>query len=80
MEVLAGEARGAGEISDASMQPNGNILFATQYGAAIVTPEKKIIWSVDLAKRADSKVSTLPEHARAIVHEMMCGLYKKWHP
>jgi len=40
----------------------------------------KIIWSVDLAKRADSKVSTLPEHARAIVHEMMCGLYKKWHP
>ena len=39
----------------------------------------KIIWSVDLAKCADSKSTTLPEHARAIVHEMMCGLYQKWH-
>jgi len=39
----------------------------------------KIIWSVDLAKRAERKDSTLPEHARAIVHEMMCGLYQKWH-
>jgi len=38
----------------------------------------KIIWSVDLAKRAESKDITLPEHARAIVHEMMCGLYQKW--
>ena len=39
----------------------------------------KVIWSVDLAKRADNKTTTLPEHARAIVHEMMCGLYQKWH-
>jgi curli biogenesis system outer membrane secretion channel CsgG len=38
----------------------------------------KIIWSVDLAKRAESKTTTLSEHARAIVHEMMCGLYQKW--
>ncbi len=38
----------------------------------------KIIWSVDLAKRADSKDVTMPEHARAIVHEMMSGLYQKW--
>jgi curli biogenesis system outer membrane secretion channel CsgG len=38
----------------------------------------KIVWSVDLAKRADSKDTTLPEHARAIVHEMMSGLYQKW--
>lgn len=38
----------------------------------------KIIWSLDLAKRAESKDSTMPEHARAIVHEMMCGLYQKW--
>jgi curli biogenesis system outer membrane secretion channel CsgG len=38
----------------------------------------KIIWSVDLAKRAEGKAVTLPEHARAIVHEMMSGLYQKW--
>jgi len=40
----------------------------------------KILWSVDLAKRADSRDTTLPEHARVMVHEMMCGLYQKWHP
>jgi curli biogenesis system outer membrane secretion channel CsgG len=38
----------------------------------------KVVWSVDLARRAESKNSTMPEHARAIVHEMMAGLYQKW--
>ncbi len=37
----------------------------------------KIVWSVDLAKRADSYSVTLSEHARAVVHEMMAGLYQK---
>ena len=41
--------RGGGEISDATMLSNGNILFAFQFGAALVTPEKKILWSVDAA-------------------------------
>ena len=38
----------------------------------------KVMWSVDLAKRADSKSATLSEHARDVVHEMTAGLYKKW--
>jgi curli biogenesis system outer membrane secretion channel CsgG len=38
----------------------------------------KVLWSVDLARRAESKRVTMPEHARAIVHEMMSGLYQKW--
>ncbi len=38
----------------------------------------KVLWSVDLAKRATGRDVTLPEHARAIVHEMMCGLYQHW--
>jgi hypothetical protein len=57
-------ARGAGEISDASMQPNGNILFATQYGAAIVTPEKRIIWSVDAAAPTEIHTATMIDDKR----------------
>jgi len=37
----------------------------------------KIVWSVDLAKRADAGGMTLSEHGRDVVHEMMAGLYQK---
>jgi TolB-like protein len=39
----------------------------------------KVMWSSDLAKRADSKDTTLPEQARAVTHEIVAGLYNKWH-
>ncbi len=51
--TLPKPARGAGEISDAKILPNGNILFAFQYGAAIVTPEKQIIWSLSAPAPAE---------------------------
>jgi outer membrane protein assembly factor BamB len=35
---------GKGEISDAVMLSNGNILFAHQYGVTEITPEKKVVW------------------------------------
>jgi hypothetical protein len=38
---------GKGEISDAVMLSNGNILFAHQFGVEIITPDKKVIWSYD---------------------------------
>jgi hypothetical protein len=38
---------GRGEISDAVMLSNGNILFAHQYGIREITPEKKVVWSYD---------------------------------
>jgi curli biogenesis system outer membrane secretion channel CsgG len=38
----------------------------------------KIVWSVDLADRADSASITLSEHARHVVHDMTAALYKKW--
>jgi fibronectin type 3 domain-containing protein/TolB-like protein len=38
----------------------------------------KVVWSADLARRADAKDATLPEHARAVVHEIACGLYQHW--
>ncbi len=38
---------GKGEISDAVMLSNGNILFAHQFGVGVIAPDKKIIWNYD---------------------------------
>ncbi len=38
----------------------------------------KVIWSVDLAKRAEKDTDTLSQHARVVVHEIMAGLYQNW--
>ena len=37
---------GKGEISDAVMLSNGNILFAHQFGVGVITPDKKIVWAL----------------------------------
>jgi hypothetical protein len=37
----------------------------------------KILWSVNLARRADDPRTTLAEHGRGVVHEMVAGLYRK---
>src|ERR1035438_8828044 len=36
-----------GEISDAVMLSNGNILFAHQFGVTLITPDKKVVWNYD---------------------------------
>lgn len=38
---------GKGEISDAVMLSNGNILFAHQFGITEISPEKKVVWNYD---------------------------------
>ncbi len=38
---------GKGEISDAVMLPNGNILFAHQFAITEITPDKKVAWNYD---------------------------------
>jgi hypothetical protein len=38
---------GKGEISDAVMLSNGNVLFAHQFGVTEITPDKKVIWNYD---------------------------------
>ena len=38
----------------------------------------KVMWSSDLAKRAETKSLTLPEQARAVTHEIVAGLYQHW--
>ena len=37
----------AGEISDAVLEPNGNILFAHQFGITEISPDKKVLWNFD---------------------------------
>jgi len=36
-----------GEISDAELLSNGNILFAHQFGVTLIAPEKKVLWNCD---------------------------------
>lgn len=36
-----------GEISDAVMLSNGNIVFAHQFGVTEISPDKKVIWNYD---------------------------------
>ena len=36
-----------GEISDATLLPNGNVLFAHQFGVTLINSKKKILWHVD---------------------------------
>ena len=38
---------GRGEISDAILLPNGNVLFAHQYAITEITADKKLIWNYD---------------------------------
>jgi len=42
------EPEGKGEVSDAVMLSNGNILFAHQFAVEEITPEKKVIWRCDV--------------------------------
>ena len=41
------DANSKGEISDAVMLSNGNILFAHQYGVTLIAPDKKVLWHFD---------------------------------
>jgi outer membrane protein assembly factor BamB len=41
---------GRGEISDAVLLSNGNILLAHQYAVKLISPEKKVIWNLDAPK------------------------------
>ena len=41
------DATGKGEISDAVLLSNGNILFAHQFGVTLIAPDKKVLWNYD---------------------------------
>jgi len=44
---------GKGEISDAVRQPNGNILFAHQFGVTEINADKKVVWNFDAPPNAE---------------------------
>ena len=44
---------GKGEISDAMMLSNGNILFAHQYGVTEISQDKKVVWNYDTPEGAE---------------------------
>lgn len=41
------DASGRGEISDATLLSNGNLLLAHQYAVKLISPEKKVLWNLD---------------------------------
>jgi len=41
------DTSGKGEISDAVMLSNGNILYAHQFGVTEISPDKKVIWNYE---------------------------------
>jgi hypothetical protein len=43
-----------GEISDAVLMTNGNILFAHQRGITLITPESKVLWHYDTPKDCET--------------------------
>jgi hypothetical protein len=38
---------GKGEISDAQLLSNGNVLFAHQFGVTLIAPDKTVLWNYD---------------------------------
>src|SRR5476651_1126206 len=41
------------ELGDATMRPNGNVVFCRKTGAAEVTPDKKVVWNYDAPKSTE---------------------------
>lgn len=44
---------GKGEISDATLLSNGDILFSHQFAVELISPDKKILWSYDVPKGSE---------------------------
>ncbi len=41
------DTAGKGEISDATMLSNGNILYTHQFGVTEISPDRKVVWNFD---------------------------------
>ncbi|MEI6234263.1 MAG: PQQ-binding-like beta-propeller repeat protein [Planctomycetota bacterium] len=47
------DPEGKGEISDATLLLNGNVLIAHQYAVKLIAPDKKVLWNYDAPKGAE---------------------------
>jgi outer membrane protein assembly factor BamB len=50
---------GKGEISDAILLKNGNVLFAHQYGVTLINSEKKVLWQYKTPDGAETHTAQL---------------------
>ena len=48
-----------GEISDAMMLSNGNILFAHQFGVTLISPDKKVLWNYDAPPKCETHTAQM---------------------
>ena len=48
---------GRGEISDAILEPNGNILFAHQFGVTEIALDGKVVWNLDAPDKTEIHTS-----------------------
>ncbi|HEV2695236.1 MAG TPA: hypothetical protein VG347_20250 [Verrucomicrobiae bacterium] len=47
------DTSGNGEISDAQLLSNGNVLFAHQFAITLINPDKKILWNYDAPPKCE---------------------------
>jgi hypothetical protein len=47
------DTTGKGEISDAVLLSNGNILFAHQFGVTLLSPDKTVLWHLDAPPKTE---------------------------
>lgn len=53
------DSTGRGEISDAILMANGNILFAHQFGITLIDHDKKILWNYDTPEGFETHTAQL---------------------
>jgi hypothetical protein len=53
------DTAGKGEISDAQLLSNGNVLFAHQFGVTLITPDKKVLWNYDAPPKCETHTAQM---------------------
>jgi hypothetical protein len=48
-----------GEISDATLLSNGNVLFAHQFGVTLLAPDKKVLWNYDAPPKCETHTAQM---------------------
>lgn len=52
-------AKGKGEISDAVLMKNGNVLFAHQHGVTLINHDKKVFWKYETPKGCETHTAQM---------------------
>lgn len=53
------DTTGKGEISDATLMPNGDVLFAHQFGVTLINRDKKVLWNYDAPEGFETHTAQL---------------------